>query len=82
MLRKILYSVMRKIKQKGQGVRRAVFENSLRKNWAEIIFLILTKDFLVNGNYFPFDHYFIVKQTPANLNTFSEKYFTAKQTEP
>ncbi len=42
------------------------------------IFQILTKDFLVNGNYFPFDHHFTAKQTPANLKIFSKKYFTAK----
>ena len=34
------------------------------------------------GNHFQFDHHFTVKQTPENLKTFSEKYFTAKQTEP
>jgi hypothetical protein len=45
-------------------------------------FEILTKDFPVNENYFPFDHYFTVKQTLANLKIFSEKYFTANQTEP
>jgi hypothetical protein len=38
--------------------------------------------FPVNGNYFPFDHHFTAKQTPANLKIFSGKYFTAKQTEP
>jgi hypothetical protein len=40
------------------------------------------KQFLVNGNHFQFDHHFTVKQTPKNLKIFSEKYFTAKQTEP
>ena len=42
----------------------------------------LTKDFPVNGNYFPFDYHFTTKQTPKNLKIFSGKYFTAKQTEP
>ena len=39
-------------------------------------------DFPINGNYFLFDHYFTVKQTPANLKLFYEKYFPTKQTEP
>ena len=26
----------------------------------------LTKDFSVNGNYFPFDHHFTVKETPTS----------------
>jgi hypothetical protein len=68
---------MRKIEQKRQGMRRAFMENGLRKNG----FQILTKDFLVKGNYFPFDHHFTVKQTPTNLKIFFKKYFKAKQTE-
>jgi hypothetical protein len=31
---KNIYSAVRKIKQKGRGVRRAFFENGLRKNLA------------------------------------------------
>ncbi len=34
------------------------------------------------GNYFPFDYYFIVKQTLVNLKIFFKKYFTTKQIEP
>ena len=30
---KIFYNVVRKIEQKGQGVRRAFLENGLQKNW-------------------------------------------------
>ena len=33
MFRIIFYSVVRKIKQKGQRVRCAFLENGLRKNW-------------------------------------------------
>ena len=33
MLQKIFYNVVRKIEQKGQGVRRAFLENGLQKNW-------------------------------------------------
>jgi hypothetical protein len=39
---------------------------------------ILTKDFPVNENYFPFDHYFTAKQTPANLNQFYNETNRAK----
>ena len=64
---------MRKIEQKRQGIRRAFMENGLRKNG----FQILTKDFPINGNYFPFNHYFTMKQTPINLKIFFKKYFKA-----
>jgi hypothetical protein len=39
----------------------------------------LTKDFPVNGNYFPFDLHFTAKQTPANLK--NRKIFYSKTNE-
>ena len=53
-------------KKKKKKIRRKPFQN-------------LTKDFLVNGSDFQYDHHLTIKQRPTNLKMFSEKYFTAKQ---
>jgi hypothetical protein len=71
-----------KYRAEGAGGEACVFGKWFTKKLGVNHFQILTKDFPVNGNYFPFDHHFTVKQIPANLKIFSKNYFTAKQTEP
>jgi hypothetical protein len=60
MLRKIFYSIVRKIDQKRRG-EACIFEKWFTKKLGVNNFPNFNKDFSINRNYFLFDHHFIVK---------------------